>query len=169
MCRDQACLSHLPRLCRPPISQEEIHTAQKQWGAAIVAIGRANAQNQDYKALARAKVKELYAYGLGAVAFKPTKASERQFRTTLDEAVSYFVQGVVPEDKGFALQPWSRIRFDNKAVVINLCNAVAMGNYHLTDANTGQELKVEYTFGYLRDPQGHIRIFLHHSSFPFIP
>ncbi len=170
----RALILCLPVLCfssaafaGAPITQEEIDVAQKKWGGAIVSIGKAYERQEDYKALARAKVEELYAYGLGDVAFKPTKASEQQFRPTLDEAVSYFVQGVVPEDKGFALQPWSKVRFENKSVVLNDCNAIAMGNYFFTDANSGEEVKVEYTFGYLKDTQGRLRIFLHHSSLPY--
>jgi len=42
-----------------------------------------------------------------------------------------------------------------------------MGNYYFTDANTGDETKVEYTFGYFKDEQGNLRINVYHSSLPY--
>merc|ERR1711871_98984 len=47
-------------------------------------------------------------------------------------------------------------------------SAIAMGAYWFTCATTGAESKVEYTFGYKRNEDGNIRIFLHHSSVPFV-
>ena len=38
-----------------------------------------------------------------------------------------------------------------------------MGNYFFTDQR-GMEAKVEYTFGYIQDEEGRLRIQLHHSS-----
>jgi hypothetical protein len=40
-----------------------------------------------------------------------------------------------------------------------------MGNYFFT-APDGAEVKVEYTFGYIQDDDGRLRIQLHHSSMP---
>ena len=40
-----------------------------------------------------------------------------------------------------------------------------MGNYFFTDSN-GDEVKVEYTFGYVSDENGNLRIQVHHSSMP---
>ena len=45
-------------------------------------------------------------------------------------------------------------------------SAIAMGNYFFTDPN-GINVKVEYTFLYIRDSKGNLKIKLHHSSFPF--
>merc|ERR1719316_1026917 len=42
-----------------------------------------------------------------------------------------------------------------------------MGTYYFTCATTGDKTKVEYTFGYKRNDDGKLRIFLHHSSVPF--
>ncbi len=42
-----------------------------------------------------------------------------------------------------------------------------MGNYYFTDAKTGDEVKVEYLFGYVRDKDGKLRINVHHSSLPY--
>lgn len=151
------------------IVEREVMEAQKIWGEAIVAIGEAYTQKEDYKALAEKVVDTLYGYDEGVVLFKPTKASEKQFRLTKEEAVSYFVTGIVPEDRGFAIQPWSKVRFENADIIINGDSAVAMGNYYFTDANTGKEAKVEFTFGYFKDENGKLRINVHHSSFPYRP
>jgi hypothetical protein len=152
-----------------PITEAEIHQAQKIWGDGIVAIGSAYTNKGDYKTLAATHVDTLYAYDEGTVLFKPTKAAAQQFRLTEPDAVSYFVTGVVPEDHGFALQPWSSVRFENAGIIIDTDSAVAMGNYFFTDANTGKEAKVEFTFGYIRGTEGNLLINLHHSAFPYHP
>ena len=151
------------------IVEKEVMEAQKIWGEAIVAIGEAYTQKEDYKALAAEIVDTLYGYDEGVVLFKPTKASEKQFRLTKEEAVSYFVTGIVSEDRGFAIQPWSKVRFENAGIIINDDSAIAMGNYYFTDANTEKEAKVEFTFGYFKDENGKLLINVHHSSFPYKP
>jgi len=152
-----------------PITEAEVHQAQKIWGDGIVAIGNAYTQKADYKALAATHVDTLYAYDEGTVLFKPTKAAAQQFRLTKADAISYFVKGAVPEDKGFALQPWSAVRFENAGILTDTDSAVAMGNYFFTDANTGKEAKVEFTFGYVRGVDGKLLINLHKSAFPYQP
>ena len=151
------------------IVEREVMEAQKIWGEAIVAIGEAYTEKKNHKALAEEIVDTLYGYDEGVVLFKPTKASEKQFRLTKEEAISYFVTGIVPEDRGFAIQPWSKVRFENADIIINGDSAIAMGNYYFTDANTGKEAKVEFTFGYFKDENGKLRINVHHSSFPYKP
>ena len=151
------------------ISEEEVIQAQAAWGDAIVAIGEAYTANEDYEALAKNTVDELYGYDEGTVLFKPTKASAVPFRLTEEEAVSYFVTGIVPEDHGFAIQPWSQVRFENAGIIIDEDSALAMGHYFFTDANTGEETAVEYTLGYFKNEDGKLLIDLHHSSFPYSP
>jgi hypothetical protein len=56
-----------------PITEAEVHEAQKIWGDGIVAIGNAFTNKEDYKALAATHVDTLYAYDEGTVLFKPTK------------------------------------------------------------------------------------------------
>lgn len=149
------------------ITEEEVISAQSSWGNAIVAIGKAKLEGGDYKSAAETTVDGMYAYGLSNVLFKPTKALEDQFRGTREEALSYFVGGSIEEDKGFALQPWSNVRFENSAIAIDKDSALAMGNYYFTDATSKKEVKVEYTFGYIRGKDGELRINLHHSSLPY--
>ena len=151
------------------ITEAEVHEAQKVWGDGIVAIGKAYSSEGDYKALAAEHVDTLYGYDEGTVLFKPTKAAAEQFRLAKTEAVSYFVGGVVKEDHGFALQPWTKVRFENAGIVIDSDSAVAMGNYFFTDAKTAEEAKAEFTFGYVRGPDGKLLINVHHSAYPYKP
>ena len=150
------------------ITKEEVLKAQEVWGNGVVAIGKAFTDKGDFAAVATDHVDNLYAYGLTDVLFKPTKAVVEQFRPTKESAVSYFVasNGVCKEDKGFALQPWTKVRFENAGIVLSADTALAMGNYFFTDTN-GDETKVEYTFGYVKDKDGNLRINVHHSSVPF--
>lgn len=150
------------------ITKEEIIAAQEQWGAGIVKIGKAFTDKADYEAVAKDHIATLYAYEQSTVLFKPTKAAQQQFRGTDAEALSYFVatNGVCPEDKGFAIQPWTAVRFENTGFVSAGNSALAMGNYYFTDLD-GVETKVEYSFGYMKDSSGNLRINLHHSSVPF--
>lgn len=151
------------------ITPAEIEAAQQTWGQAIVAIGQAYESGGDYRALAKQSIEELYAYDLTPVLFNPTKASAEPFRPTVDSALSYFVTGSIPEDLGFALQPWTHVRFDDQAFFIQEDTAIAMGHYYFKDGRTGQETKVEFTLGYIRDAEGRLRIFLQHSSLPYVP
>jgi len=84
--------------------------------------------------------------------------------------LSYFIGGNAeyPEDKGFALQPWTKVRFENATLLLEENRALAMGNYFFTDLN-GDETKVEYTFGYVKGEDGSLNIDVHHSSLPFNP
>ncbi len=163
------------------ITKEEIRKAQETWGQAIVAIGEASKNGKDAaKKAAEETINNLYAYDNGGVLFKPTLASEQQFRSTKDEALSYFVGAEIvekygkeiegiEEDAGFALRPWSKVRFENAESSLNCQTALAMGNYFFTDGNNNKEIKVEYTFGYKKNKDGKLEIILQHSSLPFTP
>ena len=71
------------------------------------------------------------------------------------------------EDNGFAIKPWYKIRFGENKIIISNDTAIAMGNYYFTsEQDKKNETKVEYTFGYIRDINGNLRINLHHSSIP---
>ena len=149
------------------VSLAEVKDAQRAWGEGIVAIAAAHTNGGDYIGLATDHVNKLYAYQMGPVLFKPTLAATDQFRPTFDTALSYFVasNGACPEDKGFAIKDWTNVRFENSDVIIDGNTALAMGNYFFT-APDGAEVKVEYTFGYIQDDDGKLRIQLHHSSMP---
>merc|ERR1712003_22645 len=136
---------------------------------------KAYLENEDYIAAATHCAGELYGYGHSNVLFKPTKAAEFPFRPTGEEAMSYFVGGGVvdkgyAEDAGFAInggKGWKNVKFTNHQIDLNGNTAIAMGSYVFTCATTGDEVTVEYTFGYKKNADGKMRIFLHHSSVPF--
>merc|ERR1719261_400720 len=120
---------------------------------------------------------ELYGYGHSNVLFKPTKALDERFRPSGESAMSYFVgdanvENGIAEDGGFAInggRGWSDVVFSNHAIDLNGPTAVAMGTYDFTDATDGSVTTVEYTFGYKKNADGKVRIFLHHSSVPYSP
>ena len=112
-----------------------------------------------------------YGYNLGPVAFKPTLASgDTTFRTTREGALAYFVGGNsrFAGDTGFALKGWRSYEIDNAAIVINGTTAISIGNVMLTNSD-GQVTTVDKTWGWVRDPNGGLRIVLHHSSLPYAP
>ena len=151
------------------ITKEKIISAQNTWGNGVVKIGSLKNNRFECESFTKEFLDNLYAFDLGIVLFKPTKCADQQFRATIDEALSYFISGderACEEDKGFAIQPWTKVRFENSGMILEEKRAIAMGNYFFTDLN-GDEAKVEYTFGYqLLD--GDLKIDLHHSSFPYI-
>ncbi|DAC20167.1 MAG TPA: phosphoribosyl-AMP cyclohydrolase [Candidatus Poseidoniales archaeon] len=151
------------------ITRDGVEEAQRAWGDGIVAMASAHLEGDDYVGIARNHVETLYAYGMSPVLFKPTLAAVEQFRPTFEQALSYFVasNNACPEDKGFAIKGWTKVRFENSDIVLEESMALAMGNYFFT-APAGDEIKVEYTFGYVLDDTGALRINLHHSSMPAI-
>ena len=82
----------------------------------------------------------------------------------------YFVadNNACPEDKGFAIKGWTAVRFENVDILTEGPTGMAMGNYFFTTPE-GDEVKVEYSFGYMLDEAGKVRINLHHSSMPYAP
>jgi len=161
-----------------PISMDEVVAAQKAWGNALVGISQTYLNGGDYIAAATKAADELYGYGRSDVLFKPTKAAASPFRPTPAGALSYFVggdkvEGGYAEDKGFALGPggvgWKKVIFDNDHIDFNGGTAQAMGEYYFYSAADDSVAKVEYTFGYKRNEDGKVRIYLHHSSLPYVP
>ena len=150
------------------MTENDILAAQQTWGSGVVAIGAA-ADWQTARDQAAAFVERMYVTD-GSLLFKPTKASEQQFRPTVESAVSYFVgqNPSFPEDKGFALEPWMNVRFENTGIVSKGDVILTMGNYFFQPLE-GEEVKVEYTFVYEVPAvaAGALRILLHHSALPY--
>lgn len=153
------------------ISTEEIRDAQKTWGEGIVSIGEIYSEGGDYTTAASDHIDQLYGYQMGEVLFKPTLAAHKQFRTSREGALSYFVAGDTNyvEDHGFAIKPWSQVRWESAGTKIIGNMAIAMGNYYFTPAEGGKEIKVEYTFAYTKDEEGQLRIIMHGSHLPYTP
>ena len=158
-----------------PLTLAEVEACQARWAEAIVSISAAHMAGNDFVGLAAAAAGELYGYGHGAVLFKPTKATDHPFRPTGAEAMSYFVgHGAVEdgykEDGGFAInggKGWSKVVFHNHQTQLHSELALAMGSYVFTCSTSGEDTRVEYTFGYKRCADGKVRICLHHSSVPY--
>lgn len=152
------------------ITKADVMQAQKEWAEGIENISKVFMEEGDYKQAATDHINNLYAYGVTDVLFKPTLAADDQFRETFEEALSYFVGGVIAEDKGFAIKPWTKARFgEDPHIAVYDDYAVSMGNYFFTPQGSDEEQKVEFTFGYIKDENGDLRINLHHSSLPFSP
>ena len=168
---------------RPPMTEDfsdhvterEVIEAQNFWAQSIVDISNSFLTGGDYVSLAGERARELYGYDHSNVLFKPTKAAEKQFRPTANDAMSYFVghDAVISgfkEDQGFAINAkkgFSRVIFNNHQIDCHGDVAHAMGTYEFTCATTGEISDVEYTFGYKRNDDGKVRICLHHSSIPY--
>lgn len=149
------------------ITAEEVAAAQKAWGEGIVNIGKVSTEGGDVTKAATDHINTFYAYEDGQpVLFKPTLAAQDQFRGTFDEALSYFIGKEGTEDGGFAIKPWTNVRWENEGTIVDSDSALAMGNYYFTDTE-GKDTKVEYTFGYEKNDAGELVITLHHSSLPF--
>lgn len=150
------------------ITQNQVIEAQNTWGNGVVKIGSLKDNRSECEKFANEFLDNLYAFQDGNVLFKPTKCAIEQFRATKLKALSYFIAGdnrACSEDKGFAIQPWTKVRFENTGFILEQNRAIAMGNYFFTDLE-GNEAKVEYTFGY-KLVDDNLKIDLHHSSFPF--
>ncbi len=154
-----------------PITTAEVEAAQRAWGDALVAIATEhdNKGQAAAKRLAETVIDTAYGYNMGPVLFKPTLANgEKTFRTTRDGAVSYFVGGDrnFAADSGFALKGWRSYEIKNAGIMITGNSATSMGHVTVIDAK-GNRTTVDKTWGYVRGPDGKLRIVLHHSSLPY--
>lgn len=154
-----------------PITKAEVEAAQRAWGDALVAIATEYDRNGHAaaKRLAEQVIDSAYGYNMGPVLFKPTlAAAPTTFRTTRDGALSYFVGGDrnFPSDNGFALKGWRSYKINNADILLKGNTATSMGNVMVTDSK-GNTTTVDKTWGYVRGPDGKLRIVLHHSSLPF--
>jgi hypothetical protein len=158
------------------ITKEEVNAAQQAWCDALVAIGKVGEEGGDAKALATKVLSEAYDYDNGKVFFKPTLAyGENTFRPTKAGALAYFVGGDpnFPEDKGFALTPWIKARYDNlgdgdDGIQIHGDIAITMGNVWVTKKD-GTEVMVDKTFVFKKGEDGKLRLIVHKSALPFSP
>ena len=150
----------------PLITESDIKKAQHMWGEAVVNIGPPASMHQRKPRPQRSPHTH---FELGTILFKPTLAADQPFRPDLEGTLSYFISGNpnFKEDVGFALKPWSNVRFDNHSLKIFGNKAIAMGHYFFTSEETGKETKVEYTKGYIKLDDGRVLLFLQDSSLPY--
>ena len=65
-------------------------------------------------------ITRLYSYETESALFKPTLASDFQFRLDKISALSYFVGSNqdFPEDQGFAIKEWNKVSWENVGIKI---------------------------------------------------
>ncbi len=161
---------------KPTMTKEQVNAAQQAWCDALVKISKTHKDGGDYKAVARQIIDDLYDYADGQVFFKPTLAhGKNTFRKTKEGALSYFVGGNpnFPEDDGFALKGWTKVRFDNagegdNGIQVHSEIALTMGNVYLTGPD-GKEIMVDKTFAFRKCADGKLRLVMHKSALPFEP
>ncbi len=158
------------------ITYDEVNAAQQAWCDALVKIGKLKEEGGDYKAYAEKVLSEAYNYDYGKVFFKPTLAfGDQTFRNDKKGALAYFVgdDPDYPNDKGFALKPWVKARYDNtgnhnEGIQIYGSVAITMGNVWVTD-KTGKEVMVDKTWVFKKGKDGKLRIIVHKSALPYSP
>ncbi len=158
------------------ITYDEVNAAQQAWCDGLVQIGKLKTEGGDYKAYAEKVLSEAYNYDNGKVFFKPTLTfGDQTFRNDKKGALAYFVGGdsSYPNDKGFALKPWVKARYDNagqknEGIQIYGSVAITMGNVWVTDKD-GNEVMVDKTWVFKKGKDGKLRIIVHKSALPFSP
>jgi hypothetical protein len=158
------------------ITYDEVNAAQQAWCDALVKIGKLKEEGGDYKTYAEQVLTDAYNYDNGKVFFKPTLAyGEQTFRNDKKGALAYFVGGDAdyPNDKGFALAPWVKARYDNagennEGIQIYGSVAITMGNVWVTGKD-GKEVMVDKTWVFKKGKDGKLKIIVHKSSLPFAP
>lgn len=168
-----AMADNLPMRMNKNITEQQVLATQQAWCNGLLAISKAYATGGFAAAETTASriLDQAYGYQYGAVAFKPTLTQNPQtFRGTKAGALAYFVGGNpgYPNDKGFAIKPWQKCSIRNQVIQLHGDLAITMGNVDLTD-NVGKVTTVDKTWAFLREPDGEVRIVLHHSSLPFSP
>jgi len=158
------------------ITYDEVNAAQQAWCDALVKIGKLKEEGGDYKAFAEQVLSDAYNYDNGKVFFKPTLAyGDQTFRNTKKGALSYFIgeDPEFPNDKGFALTPWVKARYDNageknEGIQIYGSVAITMGNVWVTGKD-GKEVMVDKTWVFKKGTDGKLKIIVHKSALPFTP
>lgn len=173
---DELGLVYVEKGATTVITYDEVNAAQQAWCDALVKIGDMKEKGEDYKAYAEQVLSNAYNYDNGKVFFKPTLAYGSQtFRNDKKGALAYFIGGDpdYPNDKGFALTPWVKARYDNageknEGIQIYGSIAITMGNVWVTD-KAGKEIMVDKTWVFKKDEAGKLRIIVHKSALPFSP
>ncbi len=158
------------------VTYDEVNAAQQAWCDALVKIGKLHEEGGDHKAFAEQVLSDAYNFDHGKVFFKPTLAfGEQTFRNDKKGALAYFIGGdpAYPNDKGFALAPWVKARYDNagdknEGIQIYGSVAITMGNVWVTGKD-GVEVMVDKTWVFKKGDDGKLRIIVHKSALPFSP
>ena len=143
--------------------RELIKKFLNSWKQGVIEIGKAYQEDGDFKKLAEIFIEKHYAFSEEDVLFKPTFTSEKVFRNTKSDAISYFVKGDISEDKGFALKPWKTIEVDELNFLLEDNLLASMGTLLFKPSNEDKVTKVAFTFIFT-EINDFIKIKVHHSS-----
>jgi hypothetical protein len=173
---DELGLVYVEEGAQTIITYDEVNAAQQAWCDALVKIGQLKEEGGDYKAYAKQALSEAYNYDNGKVFFKPTLAfGDQTFRNDKKGALAYFIGGDpdYPNDKGFALTPWIKARYDNAGkkndgIQIYGSVAITMGNVWVTGKD-GKEVMVDKTWVFKKGEDGKLKIIVHKSALPYNP
>ena len=173
---DELGLVYVEEGAQAIITYDEVNAAQQAWCDALVKIGKLKEEGGDYKSFAEQVLSEAYNYDNGKVFFKPTLAfGDQTFRNDKKGALSYFIGGdpTYPNDKGFAMAPWVKARYDNvgeknEGIQIYGSVAITMGNVWVTGKD-GKEVMVDKTWVFKKGKDGKLKIIVHKSALPFSP
>ena len=145
------------------MKKEIIKKFLNSWKQGVIDIGKAYQEDGDFKKLAEIFIEKHYAFSEEDVLFKPTFTSEKVFRNTKSDAISYFVKGDISEDQGFALKPWKAIEVDELNFLLKDNFLASMGTLLFKSSNEDEVTKVAFTFIFT-EINDSIKIKVHHSS-----
>ena len=146
------------------INKDEVVSFLDSWKSGVVNIGQAYTENNDFVSVAKDFISKHYNFNEGEVLFKPTFTKEVIFRNNKEDALSYFVKGNIPEDKGFAIKPWKKIDLLDINIIIEIGYCFCMGVLELFPLSKNENTKVAFTFMLVKDTNDKLKIKVHHSS-----
>lgn len=152
------------------INEKDMNNARDAWGDGMILISKTfDEKGIEEATIAANKIlRDLYAFELGPILFKPTLSGSNQtFRSNLEGALSYFVGNneKYPMDNGFGINSWHK--FDSKTSDIFIEDDIAMWMGWVTLTNSiGDIVKVDKSWVYKKMSNGNLKIVLHHSSLP---
>jgi|TARA_B100001094_G_scaffold332567_1_gene405218 hypothetical protein len=147
------------------MSSNEIEHFLNSWNDGVIEIGRVYLEGGDYEKCAEKFISSHYAFDHEEVLFKPTFTKEVIFRNSKELALSYFIGGDIPEDNGFALKPWGKIKLEELNAIEENNLIVAMGTLSMKPVNMEENTMIAFTF-LLVNIDDSLKIKVHHSS-PF--
>ena len=147
------------------MSSNQIEHFLNSWKDGVLEIGRVYVEGGDYEKCAEKFISLHYAFDNEEVLFKPTFTKEVIFRNSKELALSYFIGGDIPEDNGFALKPWGKIKLEELNAIEENNLIVAMGTLSMKPVNMEENTMIAFTF-LLVNIDDSLKIKVHHSS-PF--
>ena len=134
------------------ITESEVLKAQKAWAEGMQSISKMKAKKQ--ASAAKKWVLSLYAFPKHPVLFKPT--TQNKIILTQKDTIDYFT----PKNK----LKINRITFKNADIIYLQDSAIAMGQYRFEIEGIKDPYLFDYTFVYIKDNKGALKIIAHHSS-----